>query len=485
MRIGHLKEQNQCLLSHRFYCEICGNCFHHSQVAPFDLKYEKYFQEQKQSDPIIPEQAYHPISVLCPERYFQILLSCEKLTSVSYTSNLLEQMYGCQKHIMFSLKWILNLQDLLRSQSLETVPVCIVLQYYPHNNTVCIHMCDEYLKSIDSGVCHKPWSILWLIVQVCSLTKEYRVFQFLPKISISEKFESILLTILPRISILLLWNDGRQCMELILVELLSRLVCQLTISFYTFVGMTLHVIGPRRNTQIFRAWYFFSCSCGNSGFKHGSVISLLVSHCLWVHPRKTWSRTDVGSPKSTFHIGSRFCFFPANFMSSTYTDKNNPFSRWTKRHSQFGIFSQPCFNRIFSNCLSHNGPAKGWPCRFRSRGTTASSMLDHDFGHLCFGRRIQISGHSDFGIFNNVGAFSIFYLGISRYCVCCLSCASWQSGFDIHDFCCHLWCWWPLFSEYCIWAWIILHNVTSEHNSTFVVLKSWFQLRILEMTKIQ
>ena len=55
---------------------------------------------------------------------------------------------------------------------------------------------------------------------------------------------------------------------------------------------------------------------------------------------------------------TRFCFFPANFMSSTYTDKNNPFSRCTKRHSQFGIFSQPCFNRIFSTCLSHNSPAK-------------------------------------------------------------------------------------------------------------------------------
>ena len=39
-----------------------------------------------------------------------------------------------------------------------------------------------------------------------------------------------------------------------LVELLSRLVCQLTISFHTFLGMTLHVIRPRRNTQIFRAW---------------------------------------------------------------------------------------------------------------------------------------------------------------------------------------------------------------------------------------
>ena len=28
-------------------------------------------------------------------------------------------------------------------------------------------------------------------------------------------------------------------------------------------------------------------------------------------------------------------------------------------------------------------------------------------GHLCFGRRIQISGHSDFVIFNNVGVSSI------------------------------------------------------------------------------
>ena len=52
--------------------------------------------------------------------------------------------------------------------------------------------------------------------------------------------------------------------------------------------------------------------------------------------------------------------------------------------------------------------AKGWPYRFRSRGTTGSSILDHDFGHLCRGRRIQMSGHSDFGIFNNLWASSIF-----------------------------------------------------------------------------
>ena len=34
-------------------------------------------------------------------------------------------------------------------------------------------------------------------------------------------------------------------------------------------------------------------------------------------------------------------------------------------------------------------------------------MLDRDFGHLCFGRGIQISKHSDFGILSNLGASSI------------------------------------------------------------------------------
>ena len=45
---------------------------------------------------------------------------------------------------------------------------------------------------------------------------------------------------------------------------------------------------------------------------------------------------------------------------------------------------------------------------FVQRGTTGSSTLDHDVGHLCRGRRIQMSGHSDLGIFNNFGASSIF-----------------------------------------------------------------------------
>ena len=42
------------------------------------------------------------------------------------------------------------------------------------------------------------------------------------------------------------------------VELLSRLVRQLTMSFHTFLGMTFHIIGPRRNTKILGVWKFLS-----------------------------------------------------------------------------------------------------------------------------------------------------------------------------------------------------------------------------------
>ena len=118
-----------------------------------------------------------------------------------------------------------------------------------------------------------------------------------------------------------------------------------------FEGMVISLLPPRKFA--IRTWF---CNCPQY-----LCLFRIFFECI---PSFHAPRKDVGFPKSTsllstFHIGSMLCFFPANFMSSTYTDKNNPFSRCTKRHSQFGIFSQPCFNRIFSNCLSHNSPAKG------------------------------------------------------------------------------------------------------------------------------
>ena len=47
----------------------------------------------------------------------------------------------------------------------------------------------------------------------------------------------------------------------------------------------------------------------------------------------------------------------------------------------------------------------GGPHRFRSRGTTRSSLLDQDSGHLCGGRRIHLSGHSDWNVYQISGRF--------------------------------------------------------------------------------
>ena len=44
---------------------------------------------------------------------------------------------------VFLQKWILSLSDLLQNLSLETVPACIALQYYTHDNIVCIHKYEE------------------------------------------------------------------------------------------------------------------------------------------------------------------------------------------------------------------------------------------------------------------------------------------------------------------------------------------------------
>ena len=58
--------------------------------------------------------------------------------------------------------------------------------------------------------------------------------------------------------------------------------------------------------------------------------------------------------------------------------------------------------------------------------------------------------------FFNILEHLSFFPGVSRYCIGCLSCASWKSGYGVHDFCCcHLWCWWSLF-------WWILHKIQNH-----------------------
>ena len=177
-------------------------------------------------------------------------------------------------------------------------------------------------------------------------------------------------------------------------------------------------LGAWRNTKIFRAWQFFSSPFGNSWFKHGSVIvnnisayftlSLSASQVFVIKERCWFSQINFFIEYFPHRIIHCFVSFQLIWCHPHTQIRIIFFSRSTNKHSQLEIFSQPCFNRIFSSCLSHNSPAKGWPYRFRSRGTTGSSILDHDLRHLCRGRRIQMSGHSDLGMFNIFGASFIF-----------------------------------------------------------------------------
>ena len=124
-------------------------------------------------------------------------------------------------------------------------------------------------KSNEPSVCHKLWSILWPLVQVCSLTLECLVYQCVPNTHISGQFESMFLTILQQIPVLL-WIGGHQGTELRLctvAELFYQPAC------YTAPHISLHDL-PYRRTML-RCLHQLSPN---------KVIFLLV---LW----RSWIRT--------------------------------------------------------------------------------------------------------------------------------------------------------------------------------------------------
>ena len=189
-------------------------------------------------------------------------------------------------------------------------------------------------------------------------------------------------------------------------------LCIIVESFYsqvrnTFPHISLHDLPCRETCYDFPealVGSFLLGSSRNPGFKHISVFCHnLIAYCTFSlsTTKYTWSRNDVGSSRSTllikiFQVGFTFSVSPAILISSTYTDKNSPFARLTNKHSQFKTFP----NRVPIELSQIAFPTIVLP-------ETGSSISDHDFGHLCFGSRIQISGHSDSGFFNIFDASSI------------------------------------------------------------------------------
>ena len=79
-------------------------------------------------------------------------VNCVKLKDVSYTSNLLEQMYDFQKCTRLLVMLILSLPDLQQNQSPETILIYLVVLCFPHNSIVGIHKCDDFERS-------KAWEV--------------------------------------------------------------------------------------------------------------------------------------------------------------------------------------------------------------------------------------------------------------------------------------------------------------------------------------
>ena len=330
-------------------------------------------------------------------------------------------------------------------------------------------MCDKCKRSNQIVVCHRPWSILWSIVQVCSLTIEYQVVQYVPSISISEQFESILLKILLQISFLLLWSGGHRCREWIL--------CRVVESSCLPTHNIVPHISWHDQIRIFPSIVIFQFSHFTPSFEY--IQSIHDQGKMMVLPNRLLYWVLSTSDKYFVSFQPIWCHPHTKIRITLFRGVRRSISSWKLSPNHISIgFSQIAF--------SHNSPPKGFPYKFLSRKTTGSSILDHDFGHLCRGRRIQMSGHSRYLEFSII-FWSIFHfdLGIRRYCVCCFSIATRQSGDDIHDSCCrHLWCWWPLFSEYCIRSRIIFYNVASENISTLEFLVSCLHFVIFQMTYV-
>ena len=130
------------------------------------------------------------------------------------------------------------------------------------------------------------------------------------------------------------WSCDHPSKELKLCTIAVFLICQFTVSLFALLSMSFQSVRPCdsvapaeiRDSNISQYW---------------SIILSFSLHLRWVHPKYTWSKNDVGSPRSSsfinfFHMGAIFCFLPTILMSFTYTDKNNRCFRWTNRHSQFG-----------------------------------------------------------------------------------------------------------------------------------------------------
>ena len=264
-------------------------------------------------------------------------------------------------------------------------------------------------------VCRKPESILWLLLQVCWQTMKCLVSQFVPR---TRQFVSILVRILQLIQVLPFRIDGHpsKVLKLCITAPLSCLPTHSTVQRTFSYDLPYRRTTQPSSHEVLPNLVTFSVAPAEAPdsniFLYSSMKLSFGLHSRWVHPKFSWPRNEVGSSRSTFyikffHMGAIFsafqpCWYHPHLPLRIILvfDKQKDIPNVVLFHSSS--------NRTYSKCLSLNIPANARPYKFRSRSSTGSSMFAQDLGHLCGGRRIHTSGHSDFGISSNLGASSNF-----------------------------------------------------------------------------
>ena len=167
MRIGLLKEQHQCL----FIASILlwGLWCLWSSLSGFPDR-----SETRETFPRTETIRSHSSRAGKPSNLspvsneiddFRFCLNCEKQQFVSCTSNLLETNVWLPKtHNVPPEVDFESSRSPAKSESWNSPQSALFGSITHMDKIVCIHMYDEYMKSIDSIVCHMLWSIWWWIV---------------------------------------------------------------------------------------------------------------------------------------------------------------------------------------------------------------------------------------------------------------------------------------------------------------------------------
>ena len=176
------------------------------------------------------------------------------------------------------------------------------------------------------SVYHRLLSIVWLLEQICSQTKECKVHQFVPNTNIFKTICEHTLDNSPTVSsssLLKLWSSRQR------VETLYNCSVFLFASSQNlrkhFVRMSslypvtsrkfLRVVSPTPVIfRLLRQWFVIRTSS-----LYSSIMFSFGLHSRGVHPKHTWSGNDVASPGSTIFI--KFSPFSTYFLpSSSHVD---------------------------------------------------------------------------------------------------------------------------------------------------------------------